>query len=77
MNEILLKLRAAVIAKRAADDAIYALAESLAGHKLERVEPAQWCRLDAAVSHLNDFIDGTVDITEENVAELQTEWKAI
>lgn len=74
MSDILLKLRAAVVAKRAADDALYALAETLAGQKLATVEAEDWSMLALITSQLSDSADGTIDIAEEHAEELKADW---
>lgn len=76
MTDILLKLRAAVLAKRASDAAMYALAESLAGQKLAGVDAEDCTMLTLCISHLSDFADGMIDVTEEHAEAIKADWSA-
>lgn len=77
MSDILQKLRAAAHLRKQADDALYALAESLAGRELDRVTAEEWAMLsDTVVTVWDGVADSPEDIDQAAADELQAEWSA-
>lgn len=81
MTDILQKLRTAVRLKREADNALYALAESLNGPSsnaaMDSVKAEEWRVINDFVSDLNDAADDPDDIEQEHADELKADWSAV